>query len=811
MLRNCKLQIENFKLQIGIRVVRPRSAARYSAIRNLQFAIFILQLFSLCWATSPSIAQQKPPGTPARLIDRTPFDVVILNQENDGQRLEVDVLDLPQRPLTTLPTEGAITVRLLERPLEEFQVAWTSIAQVRVYEQLLVDEAKRLTAAGSFDEAYDYLARLQADYPALPGLKDAVSDYLRRNALALYQANQHDRALAVLVSLHQHDPSFAGLAGAVQAVANQIIESYLRSGDYAAARSVLDLWNEQFAGLASDEAATWQRRFEAAAARQLDDARRLLGEKQYVAARKAIARAQAIWPELPAAGEIASQIQREFPFITVGVLEAAPKKPEYRFDNWAALRTSRLVQRLLAEEVDFGAEGGVYRCPFGEWLLDESGRDLILKLNDDTSAVAASRIPTADSITRYLLALAQPGAAGYRSDLHRLIAGISIEPQTASLRIHLSQVHVRPEAAFQVPPPSAVAAGDFAVAEHDANQVLFAANQNGRARSAGLHAVIEQRFPNDESAVAALVAGDVDVLDRVPPWQVERLRAASGIRVGTYRLPTVHVLIPNFSRPLPAKREFRRALCFGIDRQWIVERIILGGAEIAGFDVLSGPFPSGLSHSDPIRYGYNSQIAPRPFEPRLAAILAAIAWSTLQNVDEKSGEEGEATVTTDVPELVLAHPNEPAALLACQAIQSQLGRAGIPIKLQAYASDELLAGRVDCDLRYAELAVWEPVTDARRIMGPSGLSGEMNTPYLEAALRELDAATNWNNVRNSLAELHEIASHELPVIPLWQTVNFFAYRTSIEGIGESPVTLYQDVDQWRAGAAGNVAQLQSGQ
>ena len=29
-----------------------------------------------------------------------------------------------------------------------------------------------------------------------------------------------------------------------------------------------------------------------------------------------------------------------------------------RIDDWAALRTNSLTQRLLAEEVDFGSEGG---------------------------------------------------------------------------------------------------------------------------------------------------------------------------------------------------------------------------------------------------------------------------------------------------------------------------------------------------------------------------------------------------------------------------------------------------------------------
>jgi ABC-type transport system substrate-binding protein len=207
--------------------------------------------------------------------------------------------------------------------------------------------------------------------------------------------------------------------------------------------------------------------------------------------------------------------------------------------------------------------------------------------------------------------------------------------------------------------------------------------------------------------------------------------------------------------------------------------------------VLSGPFPAGLSPGDPLRYGYNNQIEPRPFEPRLAAVLAAVAWSKILDPTGK----GEVQLTP-MPLLVLAHPADPVARVACETIQLQLAKAGIQLRLVEFTSDELLAGKVDYDLRYAELAIWEPIADVRALFGPGGLVGEMCSPYLAAALRDLDTAANWKEVRSKLSEIHDIAHHDLPLIPLWQTVNFFAYRAAVQGIGESPVTLYQNVDQW---------------
>jgi tetratricopeptide (TPR) repeat protein len=762
------------------------------------------------------------------LLDRPPFDRVILNEANDSAVLDVMTLSLPQRPLTTRPADGKLNLRLLDRPLESFDVEWSAISRVLIHEQILIEEAQRLVAAGDFDGAYDYFVRLSIDYPNIPGLAAAYSDYLRRNAFALYQAKQNDRALAVLLTLHERAPRDPALPSAVEKVAGEIIAGYLRDQNFVAARDVLDVWRIQFRDVAGDAADAWQKRFELAAGKKLAEARQLVAEKKFIPARRAAEGALAIWPNLAGVNNLLTEIQRDFAFVTVAVMETAPHNPARRIDDWAAIRASRLVTRQLAEQVDFGSEGGVYQSPFGQWEADDSGLMLSLKLAPPANLSAAV-------LARHILRLIEPDAENFRSDLAVLLDGVSIVHDN-ELQLHWSRPHVRPEALLQFSPPAESiialnAAGKavgieqargFVEADRGAGQILFdAAGPKDIARAGGLRAVIERTMSDDNTAVNALLAGDVDVLDRVPPWRVEQLRAAPGVHIQSYRLPTVHVLIPNLDRPLLAKREFRRAICFGIDRKWIVDRVFLAGAKLPGFEVVSGPFPTGMSLSDPIRYAYNNQLQPRSFEPRLAAILATVAWSAVLTAAEREGQgdgdrnepdakkeekKDEVVELSELPEIVLAHPADPLVRIACQSIELQLEREGIPIKLVEFTADELQAGKVDCDLRYAELAVWEPVADARLILGPGGLAGHVGNPYLDAALRRLDEASNWKDVRARLAEIHEITHHELPVIPLWQTANYFAYRTGVEGIGESPITLYQNVDQWSMSFGGNVAQ-----
>ena len=100
----------------------------------------------------------------------------------------------------------------------------------------------------------------------------------------------------------------------------------------------------------------------------------------------------------------------------------------------------------------------------------------------------------------------------------------------------------------------------------------------------------------------------------------------------------------------------------------------------------------------------------------------------------------------------------------------------------------------DADLVYVELAVWEPVVDAQRILGGDGLTGRC-TPSMAQALREVEQAGNWSQVRNALRQVHRVAFAETAVVPLWQLDEYFAYHESLTGVPKRPVTLYDDVEQ----------------
>ena len=768
---------------------------------------------ALCVAIAFATALAHAQEAPTRLLDRRPFDRVTLNAANGNEAIDTLLLELPNRQIPNpFPDGGSLQLRRLSEPSVLYSVPWTSIARIELFEQLLLGEAVTLANKRKLAESYEYLQFLHKNYPSLAGLDVATAKYLRQDALAAYEQKNYEETLTILLSLYDLDPRSRGLKRFVETVTDRLISQHLAARDFATARSALDLLSEGFPNLGLTNITTWRDKFEKGAARQLNQAQTALEAERYQDARQALRRALAILPSASGAEEMLNEIDRRSPQIVVAV-DQLVTEPASSLD-WSTTRVSQLTDPKLLNLTGFGAEGGNYACSWASLATDDSGTQLELKLNE----AALREGMTAEVVALELLRQADPVDPRYRADFAGLLDNVEIR-QGNFIQLHWQRSHVRPESLIPLAlrslipldqtPGSYVPSLDKENEERVTYQSVREPDQGN-----GPEIIVEQFYDNEEVAFADLLSGEVDVIARVPPWQVARLQQTNGVAVAPYRLPTVHVLLPNYKKPLMGRREFRRAVCYGIDRGQILDNILLGGERRPGFRVLSAPLPAGITLTDPVGYAYNQRLQPRPYEPRLAAVLATVARNSLaklaamkaQASATQSDDTAAASDSADAPEdtkaakkmadpLVLAHPPNPTATTVCQTIALQLGAIGIPVKLVPL-SPQGTDTEADYDLRYAELAIWEPIVDARKLLGPQGLAGRCSSP-MSLALRDVDQARNWKEVRSRLQEVHQIAFNDLPVIPLWQTVDFFAYRQTMAGIGETPVTLYQNVGDWR--------------
>jgi hypothetical protein len=790
-------------------------------------------------------APEASPAQPERLLDREPFDRITLNAENGHAQIETVLLDLPNRTVPDpFPTEGLLDIRRLRHPSIPYEVDWTSIEKIELYEQMLLQEAERLTATKEFAEAFDYYAFLSANYPNLAGLETAQQSHLWQEASAAYADGRKDDAWPILHALYLRNPAYPRLASAIQAVSDDMIKQRIAQRNFPAARAIIEALEATFPKLSLPNIERWRAQFEADARAQLQVARTAFAAQEYSDARSAIAHARAIWPAIQGGDELWKEIQETALEIRVGVFQHALPAPASQTRTWPAARVSRLVDPCLIEMEAFGAEGGVYASRWCELSTSDDGLETTLRILPAAVAVGISP----DIVALRLAEAGLPGGPEEQADFASLVDTIRIA-DGRDVVIRWRRPHVRPEALLQLPLRSLVGLTEgkslwFEALEEKqpAREQRYERPNRASVAQGEPRFVVEQIYDNDEQALEALARGDIDVLDRVPPWQLERVGQSPDIAIAPYRMPTVHVLIPHFRSALMELREFRRALEYGIDSESIVQDLLLGGSSRSGFRTVSGPFPAGSTVGDPVGYAYNPAVPTRPYEPRLAALLAGVARETLAkreaqaartkaaasslatagsistagstetltsdaaprstattemapNVGSEAAENNLEDIDQAPSPVVLAHPADPMSTLACQSIKIQLDTVGIPVKLRAFSGSTPPAdGKYD--LLYAELAVFEPVFEARRTLGRGGVASR-TSPLMALALDELAASENWNDAREVLHEIHRIAHYDLPLIPLWQTVNYFAYRKAVTGLGENPVSLYQNLPSWR--------------
>jgi len=735
------------------------------------------------------------------LFEQEPFDRITLDKKNNSEVLKVLPLKLPGRRLPEKPRPGSkLIVRLWDQPEKSYEVQWSSIAKVELFEQLVLQKANELTQAAKFDEAYDYFAFLREDFPKLPGLEAAIDGYLHKQAEAQRSQGKHDAALATSRELHRRNPKYPGLDDLLGSTTDKLVEEHLAKGDYRAARVLIGNLAARFPKQAV--VSKWQTRLQKEAATEFAKARSALGSGKFRQAHQSIRRAVRIWPALPGAKDLFQSIHQKYSRVVVGVSDMAPGVGPDRLGNWARRRSSRLLGRMLMEFAAPGSEGGTYYCPVGSAQIEELGRRLVFQVTPDIPWSSGDATVTGLDVSRRLLAVANPQEGCYRADWAELLDSVAVE-NVYRVEAHLLRPHVLPGALLQtvlVPygspgesPDPRQSIGPYTGDSRSKNEVLYLANKGYFAAGPNQpDEIVERHFQKGADAIRALQSRRVDVLDRVAPWSLDRLRSADDLIVTAYAMPLVHCLVPNMRKPLMARRRFRRALVYGINREAIL-RHLLSGREVSGCRVISGPFPARRSHDDPLAYAYDDSIKPRGYDPRLAIGLAAVAAEAVAAEKDKRSTEPMAAVN-----LVLAHPPHEIARVACAALRRQLRPVGIQISLRELAADADEMMPEDVDLLYAELAIWEPVVDARRLLGSEGPAGGAS-PYMRLALRQLQQATDWPQVGEKLRHIHRIAHDEVSVVPLWQLTDHFAYHRALTGLGTRPVSLYQNIEKWHLG------------
>src|SRR5258706_2088341 len=288
-------------------------------------------------------------------------------------------------------------------------------------------------------------------------------------------------------------------------------------------------------------------------------------------------------------------------------------------------------------------------------------------------------------------------------------------------------------------------------------QFVLRRNENYWGKLAKIDEVIYKAIQEDAARIAALEAGQVDVISNIPPHEVARLKNNPRLRVQAVQglRPIFLVLSPAY-KPLDNVK-VRQAITHAIDRDRIVKFVLEGTA-----------YPlSGLL--SPQVFGYEPSAKAFPYDPEKAKQL-------LSEAGFANGFEIDYFSPTG---------RYPKDREVAQVLVEQLSRVGIKANLKApewsifntdYKNGKYpfyLTGRgslTDADTLFQQ---YFRTGMTRRVLGYSN-------PKLDEILDLEQITFDVKKRERLLWDAHRIILDDAPAVPLWNAMDIYAHRAELQ-------------------------------
>jgi len=274
--------------------------------------------------------------------------------------------------------------------------------------------------------------------------------------------------------------------------------------------------------------------------------------------------------------------------------------------------------------------------------------------------------------------------------------------------------------------------------------------------------VIYKIMPDNASRVAALLAGDIDIINGLPVTSIAQVRDNPGTAVMTVNGTRTFFLSINNAKPPFNDVRVRRALNQAVDRKLIVARLLNG---------LATPLNGVLS---PDAFGFNPDLPTYAYDPsRAKALLAEAGAANLSPTIDVDG----------------------ASKDTAEAIASMLTRSGISAKVQVWETAVIVpiwrdaAKRKDHDLFFTS---WGNASlDPSDIMMPAvhgggrGNSAGYANPEVDNLLDQAETETDQAKRRAIYARVQQIVHDDAPWVFLWLPQDVYGVSKRLHGFKPS--------------------------
>ncbi len=274
--------------------------------------------------------------------------------------------------------------------------------------------------------------------------------------------------------------------------------------------------------------------------------------------------------------------------------------------------------------------------------------------------------------------------------------------------------------------------------------------------------VIYKVMPDNASRVAALLAGDLDIINNLPVTAINQVRANSGTTVMTVNGTRSFFLAINNNRPPFTDVRVRQALNHAVDRKLIIAKLMNG---------LATPLNGVLS---PDAFGFDPNLTEYKYDPAQAKTLLAQAGAS---------------------NLSLTLDTDGASKDVAEAIASMMSRSGITAKVQVWETAVIVPiwgnaeKRKDHDLF---LTSWGNASlDPSDIMMPAvhgggrGNRAGYENKEVDKLLDQAELETDQAKRREIYVKVQEMVHNDAPWVFLWLPQDVYGVSKRLVGFKPS--------------------------
>jgi peptide/nickel transport system substrate-binding protein len=307
--------------------------------------------------------------------------------------------------------------------------------------------------------------------------------------------------------------------------------------------------------------------------------------------------------------------------------------------------------------------------------------------------------------------------------------------------------------------------------------------------------VVFRYYPTSAAALDAYRQGEILAISQLSPDVLQAALTEPTLSVHTGRLPEMGIIMLNLNNPeVPFLQDdkVRHALMLGLNRQWIVDKLLFGQAIIADGPIFPGTWAyyDGLEH---VEYDPEAAI----FALKADGYVIPAAGGEVRSKDDKSLA------------FTLVHPDDPLHTAIAQVAQQNWAKIGAQVTLEALPYDQLINERLTPRKYQAALVDLTlsrtPDPDPYPFWHQSEATGGQNysqwdnrtaSEYLEQARTNTDFTARARLYRN----FQVLFVKDMPSLPLYYPVYSYAVDARVLGVQIPPLfdtsDRFQTITSW---------------